>query len=519
MAAVVQGLAVGVVDSDASVRREAILGLRPAGNDAIKLLHPRMAVETDPVALEVLARTLTELYDLDAVPGFEKILLDPKPSIAVRTAAPEGLEFLNGAASLRARMKLVFDAAAPPALVAKALLPLGAGGFIPANDLVGFVYHKHVSVRLAVLDALNLKNPKSARTVKPAILDCLNDADPLIRKAACSAAGRLSVREAIPRLIELAKTDEARRAALAALCAMPDPNAARFYLAGLGERDAAVRGACQRALLAVRDSATAAIKSRMMEPGAAKEELDALERIEAKFTAITSWRVIGPFPRTTVRVFMGEPTIDFARRHIGAEGRTIAWLERKGDAGTGKVDLNEFKAGKGDRGGFGYDVNGSPDLCAFGYAEIESPEDREVLFLIGSSGTLEVTVNEKPVYQYGNFAGRGYAPDVDLVRADLAKGKNRVLVKSRQGIGTWAFGIRYSGPVIRPSRSLAKKMTIAELSAFAVSHKGDPSRGEEMFFDSIGIGCAKCHSVGPKGSSTIGPNLAGLASSTMPRSL
>ena len=104
--------------------------------------------------------------------------------------------------------------------------------------------------------------------------------------------------------------------------------------------------------------------------------------------------------------------------------------------------LDGFKSGSGDRGGFGYDKNSSPDLCAFGFAEFQSDRDVHALMLLGSSGTMIVTVNEKPVYQFTNLAGRAYVPDGDLVPVDLVKGRNRILVVSRQGIGAWCFGVQ-----------------------------------------------------------------------------
>jgi putative heme-binding domain-containing protein len=49
------------------------------------------------------------------------------------------------------------------------------------------------------------------------------------------------------------------------------------------------------------------------------------------------------------------------------------------------------------------------------------------------------------------------------------------------------------------------------LRAFALSHQGDARNGEALFFEARGIGCVKCHAVGGKGGSTVGPDLTGLA--------
>src|SRR5262249_13708584 len=163
------------------------------------------------------------------------------------------------------------------------------------------------------------------------------------------------------------------------------------------------------------------------------------------------------------------------------------------DSATGRVVLDDFKGGAGDRGGFGYDTNGSPDLNAFGFAEIDSDRDRTALLLVGSSGTIVVTLNEKAVLQYHNFAGRAYAPDSHLVRVDLKKGKNRLLLSTRQGIGVWSFSVQVSEPLDSRFAAIAKPkgVTPEKLRAFALSHEGDPRGGEALFFDPKGIGCAR----------------------------
>jgi putative heme-binding domain-containing protein len=210
--------------------------------------------------------------------------------------------------------------------------------------------------------------------------------------------------------------------------------------------------------------------------------------------------------------FVGQPVIDFARKYTGALGRSIAWDRRQADPTTGRIVLDDLKRGAGDRGGFGYDNNGSPDLCAIAFTEIQTDRAGPGLLLLGSSGTMIVTVNEKIVYQYTNVAGRGYAPDADTARIELNKGKNRILVVSRQGIGTWAFGLKLAR--LEP-RSGAKRPSapaaIAELSRFALEHPGDPTRGEAIFFDPNGLGCARCHTVAGRGTAAIGPDLTGVA--------
>ncbi len=44
-----------------------------------------------------------------------------------------------------------------------------------------------------------------------------------------------------------------------------------------------------------------------------------------------------------------------------------------------------------------------------------------------------------------------------------------------------------------------------------LEHDGDAKRGEAIFFDPKGVGCAQCHSAAGRGTAAIGPDLTGLA--------
>jgi putative heme-binding domain-containing protein len=135
--------------------------------------------------------------------------------------------------------------------------------------------------------------------------------------------------------------------------------------------------------------------------------------------------------------------------------------------------------------------------------------------LLGSSGSLIVTVNEQAVANDSQPAGRAFAPDSELIRFPLARGRNRILVLSRQGIGRWSFGVQVARSPINAGATLAEKAATRpgpeDLRRFAMQHDGDPRRGEALFFDPWGLGCGRCHSVGGRGSARIGPDLTGLA--------
>ena len=333
---------------------------------------------------------------------------------------------------------------------------------------------------------------------------------PAVRAAAAAAVAGIGHRAAVPRLVAMAESDGAVRGAVVrALAAIPDERAIPIYLDALRDRSPDLRRSAESALLALGDAARPRVEAI-----AASGTLDgpaamAVERVLTRFRPITDWRVIGPFARTTARVFLGEPAIDFDRTHSGVAGRPIAWEPRRGDPATGRVVIDDYKEGRGDLGGFGYDATGSPDLAAFAYAEITSESDRDALLLIGSSGSLIVELNGEVVHTFSEYAGRPYATDSDRVRVRLKAGTNRLLMRVRQGIGAWSFGVQVSEPggaAIAPTSTPG----IEALRSYSLAHDGDPARGAAIFFAEDGVGCAKCHAAGGRGTADVGPDLSGL---------
>lgn len=512
MAGVRDGLARALDDRDPGVRLQAIAGLREVGKDAAPILRAKLPVEGDEQNLVAIVQALGALRDPAATPALAALVRDARRPETARAVALDALAALGGPQSLRARMGLVYDPEAPATLVARALAPLGREGALPPNDVAGFLDNPAPAVRAAAIEALHTKKPVPD-DVKQAALARLDDPSPVVRMAAIGAVGPLNLREALPRLLVVALDETTRTEATLALCALPDPTGLPVYLAAIRDRNPELRRAGEAALLAIRDRERVAAdlerearSGRLAGPAAL-----AVERVLTRFAPLPDWRVIGPFPRTTAKVFVDESSIDFARSHTGAEGRTIAWSSRRGDPNSGRVILDDFKGGAGDRGGFGYDTNGTPNLCAFGYAEFESDVERSALMLVGSSGTVAVKLNGKGVLSYQNTAGRPYAPDADLVRVKLLKGRNRILVTSRQGIGVWSFGVQISEPSSYRMAAKPDAISLDALRDFAQSHEGDVRKGEELFFDPRGIGCVKCHAAGGRGTANIGPDLTGLA--------
>ncbi|HWE35733.1 MAG TPA: HEAT repeat domain-containing protein, partial [Isosphaeraceae bacterium] len=510
MQAILVGLSRGLVDAVPSVRRQAILGLAGIGPEVAANFLAALPREGDATNRATLITALGRWGEPRAVPLLGQIVASKNQPLLVRTAALDALGGINNRQAFNLRFALLFDPTAPPELVARALPGLGRSGALPPNDLADFMDGKPKPVQIAALHALR-EVAKLPPEVHARIVARLEDPDAEVRDAAIDAVGRLRLAGAVPKLIALAKSEATRTGATIALCGMPDTRAIDVYLAALDDRNADLRRVAQLALLRIRPQVSAELVRRARAGEFRGLAAESVGRVLADFRPIAAWKVIGPFPRTTAQVFFGERSIDFGRAYSGVEGRPIRWSEMAADARTGRIDLDAFKAGRGDVGGFGYDTNGSPDLAAFAYAEIPSETDRDAMLLLGSSGSILVSLNEAIVHKGGNAGGRAYMPDSDLVGVKLAKGTNRLLVCSRQGIGTWSFSVQVSEPS-EPILATAPRPTgLDGLRAFALNHSGDSRKGEELFFDAKGLNCAKCHAAEGRGAANVGPDLTGLA--------
>ena len=127
-----------------------------------------------------------------------------------------------------------------------------------------------------------------------------------------------------------------RSSAIAALCRLPDPAALPVYLAAIKDRDPSLRRAGETALVAIRDKVAGELAAAARSESSGGPAALALERVLARFEPIRNWRVIGPFPRTTPQIFLGERSIDFHRAATGALGRPVSWADRSGDPATGR---------------------------------------------------------------------------------------------------------------------------------------------------------------------------------------
>jgi len=149
---------------------------------------------------------------------------------------------------------------------------------------------------------------------------------------------------------------------------------------------------------------------------------------------ITDWKIIGPFPNPDGTAFnrsfldeaacKGDAPVEF-------EGKTYAWQHADTESVPAIIGLRAR-------------LDPSENVAAYAYAELQSPEARDVTFQIGSDDGCEFWVNG--IRLHGINTPRGMLVDQDKVNAPLVAGANRVLIKVLQGAADWQFCVRVTEP-------------------------------------------------------------------------
>jgi HEAT repeat protein len=427
MSEVVRGLGVGVKDADPSVRYQAILGLQTVGAPAAPALREAFAAERDADNQAALVDALGALNDATSTRLLLPVVVDPQRPEAVRASALDSLNRLRGRDVVRARLTVLYDENAPDSLVARALPALARDGFLPANDLAGFLENKSPLVRAAAVMSFNPSRPLPPE-VKEVVLARLDDADSDVRRAAFLAAGPLRLQEAVPKLIGKAKAAAAedRAGVLLALCNLPDPRALDLYVAALKDPDPSLNRAAVRALLAIRENSKAEIhKARRaaQDPDVAQ----ALDRVLARFDPVRTWHVLGPPAHPTAGLVRPDGSVDLSRTHPGAAGTPVAWKPFASEDQSGRIDLSSLLEES---------PQSSPShqptpRTAIAYAELASDEARRAIVVVRATGAFGLVVNGVPID--GGTVSR------DVATVDLVRGVNRLLLTTQPGQGPWQF--------------------------------------------------------------------------------
>jgi hypothetical protein len=142
---------------------------------------------------------------------------------------------------------------------------------------------------------------------------------------------------------------------------------------------------------------------------------------------IDQWSIVGnwPCPKDSGWQKAHEPETnqDLAAVYRLPNGTQARWREHKGDyVGLGGGDW----------------------LAAYGLTYLHSPDDRKVALFLAKDDGLKVWVNGQAVFDQNTWS-HGW-PDQFFCTAELKKGWNKVLVKSANWNGAWAFAVRPGDP-------------------------------------------------------------------------
>jgi hypothetical protein len=125
-----------------------------------------------------------------------------------------------------------------------------------------------------------------------------------------------------------------------------------------------------------------------------------------------------------------EQEIRLNRNYQGKGGLPVAWKQVKTQPG-GFMPLTEL-------------LKPNEQAIAYGLTYLYSPEDREVVLLLGSDDGVRLWVNDALVHTNPTY--RGAYPDQDRVKVSLKAGWNKVLIKVLQGAGGWGYYLRIPDP-------------------------------------------------------------------------
>jgi hypothetical protein len=165
----------------------------------------------------------------------------------------------------------------------------------------------------------------------------------------------------------------------------------------------------------------------------------------AHFGYITRWQIAGPFDNTEGRgvrtKYEPERGVDLTAKYAGKSGREVTWRLVPNADKDGAIDLNRLfpdPAGK---------FAGMKGAISYGYAEVESPAERDVQVRVASATGITAFVNGREVLSREMYH-QSFDRDMYSGQARLAKGKNTILVKVCQNEQTetwaqsWMFQVR-----------------------------------------------------------------------------
>ena len=149
---------------------------------------------------------------------------------------------------------------------------------------------------------------------------------------------------------------------------------------------------------------------------------------------INSWKVIGVFDFGTGldNIYPPENEIQLDKSYDG-KGGMVKW-ETENASKSGYLNLINILSKRNAA------VSPKAEGIAYAYAEVESPDDREVKITLGSNDGAKMWINDEVVYN--KHVGRNAVADQEMLTVKFKKGKNKILVKIENLGASWGLYLR-----------------------------------------------------------------------------
>ena len=418
---------------------------------------------TDPQRSSALAG-LGRVGDPASLPKIQEHL--KAKSAAVRHAAYAALCQVRGEAGAEAIAKALREA--PKDMQPLLIDALGARADASAVPLlIASARGKDEATARAAIRALDRTNaPGAAEGLREV---ARKGASAAVEAAALRTALRLAHRRAdvgprqaalllLLRALKLARADADRAEAIRGLAKVGDPLALAVLRPIVADEKSTYRRNAAVACLAIADAAaargdreaaivaSAAVADQAPTPALEDEAVKKLHGLgvhhdlAARKGAITTWWLLGPFDCRDMNAAKQPHPVEHEfqpKKTYKAGDRTLRWQLIRSRHPEGHIDLKAM-------------VKPSDRVLVYCYTELAVDAKREVELHFGRDDGLGIFLNGERLYEEHT----PHAVDAKdfVVKATLAEGVNRILVKSSQGGGGWGFYVRLTDREGKPLR-------------------------------------------------------------------
>lgn len=458
----------------------------------------REALRSDQERLRAIAvKALGEMKDAATVPIALEMVSDEKLEATVRVDALRLLIANEAPQTGEVVAKLLASSNLPEALTLVALNVAEDQKLTAAlESIMTRSADPRDAVQAAALGALAAVEPDAA---SQKVSEAIKTPNVDRQRAAMAVAGRYALKATIPALLGVASTPALEQEATLALTAMPDKRALGLYLQGVASKNSVLRDASRQALVAIAPTMGDEIKERHARNELSTEMRRELQAVFAAPTVIRDWQIIGGWSQDH-----GEPKFDATKpldpsQRLTIRDQDVAWKAIKTTNPTGRVSPGKY-------------VSPDGNVWSLAYATIESSVDHQAEFLLGSDDQAVLWINGQRVFQFtGN---RGWAAEQDKGQAPLKKGLNHIYLLCGNTGGPWDFSLalRMHNPdYAYLFENVPAALDVSVFREHALKNAGNAERGKQIFADTKGVGCIKCHAVAGEGAK-IGPDLLGIGS-------